>query len=265
MSSWACNDGMSDDELSPTTVVINSPSPPPELPERVESKPKGILIFNPPIEEDYPIEPIRPPVLRRTRLPTPDPIIAECSLSPSPTPSPIKNDQFYTDGCGDRPYTQDTRSRARSQSPPVASVPADSNDCINYAKHDNEYYKEPRIIVNYTGNIGSVPARQYSMSDYISSKDVFSHISLGGKLPRELMKILNTNIFNKVSESFIGNDCDYQEFKNNICIQEGTSASYMTNFVASPYKGTMFRTRNYDIILGECTKMFLKYNDQVIY
>ena len=252
MSQWACNDGMSDDELSPTTVVINSPpsSPPPAAPPAPRAL-QGI----------------------QTNAPSniPVPVMDNCSLSPSPT----RSDNFYTDGCGDRPYIQGTRqriSRARIPSPsPIVTEGTNTDDIddvsFSYAKHDNSYYKGPKITINYTSKLESVTksADTYIGREFISSSDVFSHISLGGKLPRELMRILDNNISNKICESYSGNDNELREFLDVYCIQEGTSLSYRTNMVASPYKGSMFLTRCYYIILGECTEAFLKYNDQVIY
>jgi len=249
MSQWACNDGMSDDELSPTTVVINSP-------------PSSPL-------------PAAPPALQGIQTNTPSnipvPVMDNCSLSPSPT----RSDNFYTDGCGDRPYFQGTRqrvSRARIPSPPpIVTEGTNTGDIddvsFSYAEHDNSYYRGPKITINYTSKLESVTksADTYIAREFISSSDVFSHISLGGKLPRNLMKILDYNISKKICESFSGNDNELREFLDVYSIQEGTSASHRTNMVASPYKGSMYLTRSYYIILGECTEAFLKYNDQVIY
>ena len=252
MSSWACNDGMSDDELSPTTVVINSPpsSPAPAAP----AAPRALQGIQTNAPSNIPV-----------------PVMDNCSLSPSPT----RSDPFYTDGCGDRPYSQNTRPRvrrARIPSPPhivtEGTNTGDNNDVsFNYAKHDNAYYKGPKITINYTSKLESVTksADTYNSREFISSSDVLSHISLGGKLSRVLMRILDCNISDKIYESFSGNDNELREFLDVYCIQEGTSFSYRTNMVASPYKGSMFLTRSYYIILGECTEAFLKYNDQVIY
>lgn len=248
MSQWACNDGMSDDELSPNTVVINSPSPsPPPIPRNRVS------------ENDASV---------RVQIPGPLPVISPCSLSPSLTPSPTKCDHFYTDGCGDRPYVEETRSRARSQSPPPVpnSGPEISNESseFNYPKRDYQYYKQPRIIVDYTSDLSSVK-ESGTKHDYLSSNDVFSHISLGGRLPRDLMRTLDRKICDKIFESFNGSKEELDEFTTLYSRKEGINSRYNVNCVASPYDGLMFLTRNYDIVLGECTKAFLKYNDQVIY
>ena len=220
MSGWACNDGMSDDE------VLSSPSPEP--------------------------------------TPVPAPVPSQCSLSPS------YREQFYTDSCGDRPYVMNTRpSRAGSVSPPpVSEVTPETENTYNietpYKKRDYKYYMEPRIIVDYTTDIGS-ERESGSKRDYISSREVFGHISLGGRLPRDLMKILDNNISDKILNSFNGTEDELKEFTTFYWKKETTSSRYNINFVASPYDARMFLTRNYDIILGECTKAFLKYNDQVIY
>lgn len=220
MSEWACNDGMSDDE------VLSSPSPAP--------------------------------------MPEPAPVPSHCSLSPS------YRDQFYTDNCGDRPYVMNSRpSRAGSVSPPpVSDATPETEDTYNietpYQKRDYKYYMEPRIIVDYTTDIGS-ERESGSKRDYISSREVFGHISLGGRLPRDLMKILDSNISDKILNSFNGTEDELKEFTTFYWKKEATSSRYNINFVASPYDGRMFLTRNYDIVLGECTKAFLKYNDQVIY
>ena len=239
MSSWACNDGMSDDELSPTTVVINSPSPSPKPNQWIQVGETG--------------KPLR------AQMPVPLPVITPCSLSPSHTPSPTKSD---------RPYVEDTRSRAHSQSPPPIPergpvISAESID-TNYPKRDYQYYNEPRIIVDYTSDLSSV-RESGTKRDYISSSDVFSHISLGGRLPRDLMMTLDCNISDKIFHSFTGTEEQLNEFTNFYWRKEGVSSRYNINCVASSYDGLTFLTRNYDIVLSECTKAFLKYNDQVIY
>ena len=250
MSSWACNDGMSDDELSPTTVVINSPSSSPTPNQWIQVGENGKT------------------VRAQMPVPVPLPVITPCSLSPSPTASPTKSDHFYTDGCGDRPYVEDTRSRAQNQSPPPVPDrrPKISTEYsgTNYPKRDYQYYKQPRIIVDYTSDISSV-RESGTKRDYISSSDVFSHISLGGRLPRDLMRTLDCRISDNIFESFNGTEEELKEFTNFYWKREGVSSRYNINCVASPYDGLMFLTRNYDIVLSECTKAFLKYNDQVIY
>ena len=243
MSQWACNDGMSDDELSPTTVVINSPSSSPPPPNRLIQVGENSTPSQLKINEPYPVN-------------------SACSLSPSPTPSPTKSDHFYTDGCGDRPYLQDSRERATSESPPP--VPESKANDFNYPKRNYQYYNQPRIIVDYTSDISSV-RESGTKRDYISSSDVFSHISLGGRLPRDLMRTLDCRISDNIFESFNGTEEELKEFTNFYWKREGVSSRYNINCVASPYDGLMFLTRNYDIVLGECTKAFLKYNDQVIY
>ena len=247
MSQWACNDGMSDDELSPTTVVINSPSPTPT--------PNQLIQVG---EKDKPL---------RVQMHEPLPVTTPCSLSPSPTPSPTRSDHFYTDGCGDRPYYENSRSRARSQSPPPVPkrgpVSAESTE-TNYPKRDYQYYNEPRIIVDYTSDISSV-RESGTKHEYISSSDVFSHISLGGRLPRDLMRTLDCSISDNIFKSFNGTEEQLKEFTNFYWKREGVTSRYNVNCVASPYNGLMYLTRNYDIVLNECTKAFLKYNDQVIY
>ena len=79
------------------------------------------------------------------------------------------------------------------------------------------------------------------------------------------MRILDSNISDKILNSFNGTEDELKEFTTFYWKREATSSRYNINFVASPYDGRMFLTRNYDIVLGECTKAFLKYNDQVIY
>ena len=252
MSSWACNDGMSDDELSPTTVVINSPSPSPQHNQWIQVSENGK-----PLRAQMPVP-----------VPVPLPVITPCSLSPSHTPSPTKSDHFYTDGCGDRPYIEDTRLRAHSQSPPPiperGPVISPESTETNYPKRDYQYYKEPRIIVDYTSDLSSVK-ESGTKQDYLSSSDVFSHISLGGRLPRDLMSTLDNNICDNIFHSFTGTEEQLKEFTNFYWKREGVSSRYNVNCVASPYDGLMYLTRNYDIVLSECTKAFLKYNDQVIY
>lgn len=204
MSTWACNDGMSDDELTYDNRTVSSPSP---------------------------------------------------IISP---------DNFYTDGCGDRPY-DDFRQRATKESPPpVVEINEPQNTVLNYPQRNYQYYNDPRIIVDYSSRLESV-RESGSNRDYISSRDVFTNISLGGRLPRDLMRTLDCSISDRIFESFNGTEQELKEFTNFYWKQEETSVVYKTNLVASPYKGLMFLTRNYDIILGECTKAFLKYNDQVIY
>ena len=250
MSQWTCNDGMSDDELSPTTVVINSPSPSPPPPNHWVQVSESENNTN-----------------RRIRIYKPYPVNTECSLSPSPTPSPTKSDHFYTDGCGDRPYAQGSRERANSESPPPvpqSETKTTETDGFNYPKRNYQYYNEPRIVVDYTSELYSV-RESGTKQDYISVSDVFNHISLGGRLPRDLLQTLECNISDKIFESFTGTDDEVKEFTNIYWKSEGVSTRYNTNFVGSPYKKAMFLTRNYDIILAECTKAFLKYNDQVIY
>ena len=246
MSQWTCNDGMSDDELSPNTVEINSPSPSPSPP------PPNRWIQ---VEENN--------TNSRLRTYVPYPVTSACSLSPSPTPSPTKSDHFYTDGCGDRPYAQSSRERANSESPPPVPENTDTNE-FSYPQRDYKYYNEPRVVVDFTSELYS--ERQHGTNkDYISACDVFNHISLGGRLPRDLLKKLESNISAQIFESFTGTDDEVKEFTNIYWKSEGVSTRYNTNFVGSPYKKAMFLTRNYDIILAECTKAFLKYNDQVIY
>ena len=243
MSQWECNDGMSDDELSPTTVVINSPISSPPPPNRLIQVGENSTPSQLKINEPYPVN-------------------SACSLSPSPTPSPTKSDHFYTDGCGDRPYLQDSRERANSESPPPVHE-SKTND-FNYPKRDYQYYNEPRIVVDYTSELYSV-RESGTKQDYLSSSDVFSHISLGGRLPRDLMRTLDCNISDQIFHSFTGTEEQLNEFTNFYWRKEGVSSRYNLNCVASPYDGLMFLTSNYDIILAECTKAFLKYNDQVIY
>ena len=150
----------------------------------------------------------------------------------------------------------------------VSEVTPETENTYNietsYQKRDYKYYMEPRIIVDYTTDIGS-ERESGSKRDYISSREVFGHISLGGRLPRDLMKILDNNISDKILNSFNGTEDELKEFTTFYWKKEATSSRYNINFVASPYDARMFLTRNYDIILGECTKAFLKYNDQVIY
>jgi hypothetical protein len=251
MSQWACTDGMSDDELSPTTVVLHSPSPcPPNQWVQVGEKSKPLTVQN------------------SGSGPGPLPVTTSCSLSSSPTPSPTKSDHFYTDGCGDRPYVDKPRPRARSQSPPAVPerVPVNSSEFneSTYPKRNYQYYKEPRIVVDYTSDLSSVRVSG-TKQDYISSTDVFSHISLGGRLPRNLMSTLDGNICDNIFHSFTGTEEQLKEFTNFYWRKEGVSSRYNINCVASAYDGLAFLTRNYDIVLAECTKAFLKYNDQVIY
>lgn len=278
MSQWTCNDGMSDDELSPTTVVINSPcsSPEPNLSVPVgeggKTNVNNISKLNQSNDNndnnEFTGEHIMPRIPRRVRTPTPDPIIAHCTLSPSPTPSPIKSDHFYTDGCGDRPYVQNARERATSESPPPVAVSEpviySDYDDSKYPKRNYQYYKKPRIIVDYTSDIISTK-ESGTKHDYLSSSDVFSHISLGGRLPHDLMRTVDSTICDKILESFNGTEDERGEFTTFYSRNEGVNSRYNINCVASPHDGLMFLTRNYDIVLGECTKAFLKYNDQVIY
>lgn len=234
MSDWTCNDGMSDDEVSPHTIVLNSPSPP-------SSPPNPWMKVQVQSNTD------------------PDPVTSPCSLSPTPTGC----DQFYTDGCGDRPYAKESSGNADSQS---ISRDIQTENALehNYPERNYLQYMGPRIPVDYTSKIQST--KEYSSNrDYISSKDVFAHVSLGGRLPRNIMSNLDSIISDKVFNSFIGNDKELKEFTNFYWKPDGTSSAYTNNCVASPYRGYMFLTRNYDIILSECTKAFLKYNDQVIY
>ena len=79
------------------------------------------------------------------------------------------------------------------------------------------------------------------------------------------MRTVDSTICDEILESFNGTEDERREFTTFYSRNEGVNSRYNINCVASHHDGLMFLTRNYDIVLGECTKAFLKYNDQVIY
>ena len=97
---------------------------------------------------------------------------------------------------------------------------------------------------------------------YINYLDVFEMISLGGRLPRNLQRELKTNIDTRLQEACNGNE---DMVKLGASITTTTSSKFTINNVACPELPNVYRTLDYDIILGECTAMFLKYPDEVIY
>ena len=177
--------------------------------------------------------------------------------------SVVLEDNFITDASNDRPYTQDTsaKSYASAVSPESRTYP--ENAPPKYSIRDGAHYNRRCIPVNFTHNINSstemINSRYYQ---YINYLDVFEMISLGGRLPRKLQRELKTNIDTCLREACNGN---VDMVKLGASITTTTSSKFTINNVACPELPNVYSTLDYDVILGECTAMFLKYPAEVIY
>jgi len=103
---------------------------------------------------------------------------------------------------------------------------------------------------------------QSTYFQYINFLDVFEMISLGGKLPKQLQRELKTNIDTRLRKACNG---DEDMIKHGQSRTTTTSSKFTINNVACPELPIVYRTLDYDVILGECTAMFLKYPEEVIY
>ena len=177
--------------------------------------------------------------------------------------SVVLEDNFITDAANDRPYTQDTsaKSYASAVSPESRRYP--NNQPTAYSVRDETHYNRRCIPVNFTHNVkSSTEMIQSRYFQYINYLDIFELISLGGKLPRELQRELKTNIDTRLREVCNG---DEDMIKLGESITTTTSSRFTINTVACPELPMVYRTLDYDVILGECTAMFLKYPGEVIY
>ena len=91
---------------------------------------------------------------------------------------------------------------------------------------------------------------------------IFEMISLGGKLPKQLQRELKTNIDTRLRQACNG---DEDMIKLGESRTTTTSSKFTINNVACSELPIVYRTFDYDVILGECTAMFLKYPGEVIY
>jgi hypothetical protein len=187
-------------------------------------------------------------------------ITRESAVSPD---SVVLADNFITDASNDRPYTLDTGSKTYSHAVSPASRRYPDNIPQRYPIRDEKHYNRRCIPVNFTHNINSstemINSRYYQ---YINYLDVFEMISLGGRLPRKLQRELKTNIDTCLREACNGN---VDMVKLGASITTTTSSKFTINNVACPELPNVYSTLDYDVILGECTAMFLKYPAEVIY
>ncbi len=179
--------------------------------------------------------------------------------------SVVLEDNFITDASNDRPYTQDTsvstKSYASAVSPESRTYP--ENAPPKYSVRDGAHYNRRCIPVNFTCNIkSSTEMIQSTYFQYINYLDVFEMISLGGKLPKQLQRELKTNIDTRLREACNG---DEDMIKLGESRTTTTSSKFTINNVACSELPIVYRTFDYDVILGECTAMFLKYPGEVIY
>lgn len=179
--------------------------------------------------------------------------------------SVVLEDNFITDASNDRPYTQDTnvstKSYASAVSPESRAYP--ENAPSKYNVRDRAHYNRRCIPVNFTCNIkSSTEMINSTYFQYINYLDVFEMISLGGKLPKQLQRELKTNIDARLREACNG---DEDMIKLGESRTTTTTSKFTINNVACPELPIVYRTHDYDVILGECTAMFLKYPGEVIY
>ena len=193
------------------------------------------------------------PSVRNTR-------VRASAVSPD---SVVLEDNFITDASNDRPYTQDTsaRSYASAVSPESRTYP--ENAPPKYSVREGAHYNRRCIPVNFTCNIkSSTEMINSTYFQYINYLDVFEMISLGGKLPKQLQRELKTNIDTRLREACDG---DEDMIKLGESRTTTTSSKFTINNVACSELPIVYRTFDYDVILGECTAMFLKYPGEVIY
>ena len=192
-----------------------------------------------------------------------DPSVRSTRASAVSPNSVVLEDNFITDASNDRPYTQDTsaKSYASAVSPESRTYP--ENAPPKYSIRDGAHYNRRCIPVNFTCNIkSSTEMINSTYFQYINYLDVFEMISLGGKLPKQLQRELKTNIDTRLWEACNG---DEDMIKHGHSRTTTTSSRFTINNVACPELPIVYRTLDYDVILGECTAMFLKYPGEVIY